>query len=169
MAAFPRCGRKAPSSGCCALHCAGWSKVRSQVEVIVGHVVAACMYNRGGLAILRSLYTFIADRYFFPLVCGTLAVMSVGLCDLWRCICRPLSAWDGLLKLMLRTLLDRGWGFVAGIFWSMISLIVGPGLKNGGLEGFLLMSGLLVVVQWVNSRKSPIRKPFWGLSAGQSR
>eukprot|EP00972_Heterocapsa_arctica_P041483 6116623-Heterocapsa_arctica.AAC.1 len=37
-----------------------------QVEVLVGHFVAACMYKRAGLAVMRSLYTLISDKYLTP-------------------------------------------------------------------------------------------------------
>eukprot|EP00972_Heterocapsa_arctica_P098810 14579723-Heterocapsa_arctica.AAC.1 len=37
-----------------------------QVEVLVGHFAAACMYKRAGLAVMRSLRTFISDKYFTP-------------------------------------------------------------------------------------------------------
>ena len=37
-----------------------------QIEVIIGHYVAACMYNGAGLAVMRALYSFVADRYLVP-------------------------------------------------------------------------------------------------------
>ena len=37
-----------------------------QVEVIIGHYVAACMYCCAGLAVMRSVYDFIRDRYVWP-------------------------------------------------------------------------------------------------------
>lgn len=37
-----------------------------QVEIVVGHVVAACLYRRAGLSVPRALYSFISDSYYFP-------------------------------------------------------------------------------------------------------
>ena len=37
-----------------------------QVEVIVGHYIAACISNRSGLSVPRAIYNFIRDCYCMP-------------------------------------------------------------------------------------------------------
>ena len=37
-----------------------------QVEVLLGHLVAATMFNRAGLSIPRALYNFVRDKYAYP-------------------------------------------------------------------------------------------------------
>ena len=37
-----------------------------QVEVVIGHYVAAGIFNRAGMSIMRALYDFVHVRYMRP-------------------------------------------------------------------------------------------------------
>ncbi|CAK0842121.1 unnamed protein product [Prorocentrum cordatum] len=64
-----------------------------QVEVVVGHCVAAALFNRAGMSVPRALYGFIRDRYLRP-------------CRLWRS-CRCETWIFSAVAALLGAQLDR--------------------------------------------------------------
>lgn len=66
-----------------------------QLEIILGHFVAACMFNRCGLSCLRAVYDFVRDAYLAPT-------------KLWP-PCRYDRWIMGSLVMLLSSDLDRPW------------------------------------------------------------